>query len=83
MKGPPLPISLKQQRDHALCEKFRPHLERLCIAFSAQNREAAHAIMVTLVHQSALVAHQCGMRTDREFSEFARLVFADLLEQRK
>jgi hypothetical protein len=82
MSGPPPPVTLKQQRDQALCAKLYPHIARLLSAFSAQNPDAAHPIMVTLVHFSAATAKQCGMRSAGEFSEFCRLVFADL-EQKK
>jgi hypothetical protein len=81
MAGPPVPVTLKQQRDHALCVKFHPHVARLCSAFSAQNQDAAHPIMVTLVHFAAVTAKACGMRTEGEFAEFCRLVFHDIKEQ--
>lgn len=78
MSGPSVPITLKQQRDHALCVKLHPHIARLLSAFSAQNPDSAHAVMVTLVHFAAATARQCGMKSAAEFAEFCRLVFSDL-----
>jgi hypothetical protein len=76
--GPPPPVTERQRRDLATAKKLEPHLAKLLTAFAAQNPDAAHPIMICLVHFAAVTAKQCGMRSAEEFGAFCKLCFGDL-----
>lgn len=68
--------ALQRERDQAMTQKFHAILVSLVNSFNAQNREAAHPIMVATMHVCAQAGRLIGMQRG-DFVQYAAQIFDD------